>query len=116
MRYQASDFRGAFAVLSEVMAHHRDELGELDAQNGDGDLGVSMSAGYAAVAQSLGESTEDDDLGRLLLSCGKVFNEASPSSLGTITSFGLLGMAKALRGMAVWICQNLRPRCAPASR
>ena len=29
--------------------------------------------------------------------CSSVFNEAAPSSLGTITSFALLGMAKALR-------------------
>ncbi|NLM03446.1 MAG: dihydroxyacetone kinase subunit L, partial [Clostridiales bacterium] len=27
-----------------------------------------------------------------------VFNEAAPSSLGTITSFGLMGMARALKG------------------
>lgn len=32
------------------------------------------------------------------MKCGKTFNEASPSSLGTITSFGLMGMAKSLKG------------------
>lgn len=29
-----------------------------------------------------------------------LFNEAAPSTLGTITSFGLMGMAKALKGKA----------------
>lgn len=38
------------------------------------------------------------DLGKLILSCGKVFNAAAPSSLGTITAFGFMGIAKALKG------------------
>ena len=32
------------------------------------------------------------------MKCSSLFNEAAPSSLGTITSFGLMGMAKKLKG------------------
>ena len=95
----------AFAAISRVMDENKDYLIELDQQNGDGDLGISMSDGYRAVAASLA-AAEETDLGRLLMKSASVFNEAAPSSLGTITSFGLLGMAKALKGRSdVTLCE-----------
>jgi len=93
----ASDIKGAFLCISAVMDANKNYLVELDQQNGDGDLGVSMSNGFKAVCDGLSAS-EEKDLGRLFMSAGKLFNEASPSSLGTILSFGMTGMAKALRG------------------
>lgn len=89
--------RKVFASISGGMTQNRDYLIELDAQNGDGDLGISMDNGFKAVSDWLCRSDETD-LGRLFLQCGKVFNEAAPSSLGTIISFGLMGMAKVMKG------------------
>ena len=83
--------------ISDIMTANKDYLIELDQQNGDGDLGISMSAGYEAVKEFVLVS-EERDLGKLLMKCSSVFNEAAPSSLGTITSFGFMGMAKALKG------------------
>ncbi len=85
------------ASISAVMTENRDYLIQLDQQNGDGDLGISMSDGYRAVAAFVA-GAEETDLGRLLMKAALTFNEAAPSSLGTITSFGLMGMAKALKG------------------
>lgn len=93
----AVSLREALACVSARMDENKDYLVELDAQNGDGDLGISMSGGYRAVAAFLAQ-TQETDLGRLLMQSSKVFNEAAPSSLGTITAFGLMGMAKALKG------------------
>jgi len=93
----AQDIKKAMGAISALMTEHKDYLIELDAQNGDGDLGISMSGGYAAVVAFL-ETAEETDLGRLMMQCSGVFNEAAPSSLGTITSFGMLGMAKSLKG------------------
>ena len=83
--------------ISDIMTANKDYLIELDQQNGDGDLGISMSAGYEAVKEFV-LASEERDLGKLLMKCSSVFNEAAPSSLGTITSFGFMGMAKALKG------------------
>lgn len=94
---KADDIKGAFWSISAVMDENKDYLVELDQQNGDGDLGVSMSNGFRAVTEGLALSGEKD-LGRVFMNAGKLFNEASPSSLGTILSFGMTGMAKALRG------------------
>jgi dihydroxyacetone kinase-like protein len=94
---KACDVIEIFSYISEVMTQNKEYLIELDQQNGDGDLGISMSAGFNAVASYL-KTTEEKDLGRLFMSCSSKFNEAAPSSLGTILSLGMMGMARALKG------------------
>lgn len=89
--------QAAFSSISRLMAENREHLIQLDAQNGDGDLGISMDNGFRAVAGYV-HSPDETDLGRLFLKASKVFNEASPSSLGTILSFALMGIAKSLKG------------------
>lgn len=88
---------GAIAAISATMTENRQYLIELDQRNGDGDLGISMSDGFAAACSALNESAEND-LGRLLISASKAFNEAAPSSLGTIMSLYMMGMARLLKG------------------
>lgn len=85
------------AAISSLMSDNREYLVSLDQVNGDGDLGISMDDGFRAVSAFLDDS-EEEDLGQLLRQCANVLNEAAPSSLGTILSFGLMGMAKVLRG------------------
>ncbi len=89
----------AFRRISEVMNLNQDYLIELDQKNGDGDLGLSMNSGYKALAAYL-DGCPETDLGRILAKASAVFNEAAPSTLGTITSFFLMGMARALKGKA----------------
>jgi len=86
-----------FIEISTIMHENRDYLIRLDQQNGDGDLGISMDEGYRKVKEYL-EQAEEVDLGRLFMQSASVFNESAPSSLGTITAFGLMGIAKQLKG------------------
>lgn len=88
---------GAFGAIAQTMAQNKAYLTQLDARFGDGDLGISMSTGFAALSQSLG-ATAESDLGLLLLSGAQALNGAAPSTLGTILSFWLMGMAKPLKG------------------
>lgn len=83
--------------ISQIMTENKDYLIKLDQQNGDGDLGVSMSEGFAAAAAFV-NGTQESDLGKMLMQAGSTFNEAAPSSLGTIISFAFMGMAKSLKG------------------
>lgn len=94
---QVKDLAGAVAAISRTMEANRDYLVKLDQRNGDGDLGISMAEGYAAIARYLSE-TDEQDMGKALMKCSSLFNEAAPSTLGTISAFGLMGMAKALKG------------------
>lgn len=86
-----------FASISQKMTSNRDYLVELDAQNGDGDLGISMDTGFKAVSTYF-QNPDETDMGRLFMKASKVLNENAPSSLGTILSFVLMGMAKSLKG------------------
>ena len=94
--------RSAFArfvgTISQKMSENRDRLVELDQVNGDGDLGISMDDGFRALA-AFAQKSDEGDLGQLLREAAKVLNQSAPSSLGTILSFGLMGMAKSLRGV-----------------
>jgi len=93
----AQTLRMAMGEIASVMAENRQYLIELDQRNGDGDLGISMSDGFAA-ASAFVNTSEESDLGKLLVGASKVFNEAAPSSLGTIMSFCMMGMARTLKG------------------
>lgn len=91
----AADVHAAMSRLAQKMESCKEMLVELDQQNGDGDLGLSMAGGFAAVA---GIDTQETDLGRLFMLMARCFNESAPSSLGTILSFGMMGMAQSLKG------------------
>ena len=87
-------------VLIEIAKTMEDEKGyliELDQQNGDGDLGISMSAGFNAAVNAFKDDS-GKDIGLGLLKAAMAFNEKAPSSLGTILSFGLMAMGKTFKG------------------
>ena len=82
-----------FEAIAAKIAEDKDYLVELDQQNGDGDLGISMNDGYSAAAKFL-KTCEHTDLGMALNKAADVFNENAPSSLGTITAFAMKGMGE----------------------
>ena len=86
-----------FENISNEMSKNRDKLIELDAVFGDGDLGVTMDEGFKALA-NFSKEEKEADFGKYFMKGAHVFNEAAPSSLGTIVSFIFMGMAKHLKG------------------
>lgn len=92
-----SDLLSAVTAICSEMESNKDLLISLDQQSGDGDLGISMTDGFNAVRSFL-ERSDEQDLGKLVMKSGSAFNEAAPSSLGTILSVGLMAMGKYLRG------------------
>jgi Dihydroxyacetone kinase len=79
------------------MKENKDYLLELDSKFGDGDLGISMVQGFDGINEFT-EKSEEKDLGKLFFGMSRVFNEMAPSSLGTIISFWMLGIASNLKG------------------
>ena len=75
--------KAAVSSIYEKITENKEYLILLDQQNGDGDLGLSMCGGFGAVCSYLA-SVEETDLGRVFMQASKTFNEAAPSSLGTI--------------------------------
>ena len=87
--------------LPRLAAHlesSAEELNGLDAQLGDGDLGVTMVRG----SRQLLEIREElpDDWGMALLKCAQAFTKTSGSSYGTILATGLMAMAKQKKGQS----------------
>ncbi|MBP1559230.1 MAG: dihydroxyacetone kinase subunit L [Oscillospiraceae bacterium] len=80
-----------------IMAENKDYLVELDAFCGDGDLGLTMSKGFAEAARIANESAEAD-LGKLLFTVGSGIAKIVPSTMGTLMGSGFLKAAKALKG------------------
>lgn len=82
------------AVRVEAAA---DELNAQDGRLGDGDLGVTVSKGWRAVADDLA-AAEPPDLGQAFLAAAKAFQRASSSSFGTLTATAFMSAAKATKG------------------
>ena len=95
--FDSGSVKSALEKIAAKMAEERQHLVQLDQRNGDGDLGISMADGYYAASNAVNASAEKD-LGKLLLAASRAFNEAAPSSLGTITSMCMMGMARVLKG------------------
>ncbi|MGI5065170.1 dihydroxyacetone kinase subunit L [Treponema putidum] len=83
--------------IAKTMENEKDYLIELDQQNGDGDLGISMSAGFNAAVNAFKDDS-GKDIGLGILKAAMAFNEKAPSSLGTILSFGLMAMGRTFKG------------------
>ncbi|MDO5033361.1 MAG: dihydroxyacetone kinase subunit L [Eubacteriales bacterium] len=90
------NFIQGLQAISRVMQENRDYLIKLDQRNGDGDLGISMSNGFQAV-YDYAAGNQDQPFANLVFRCSATFNEAAPSSLGTILAFIFMGMGKYLK-------------------
>lgn len=93
-----------------VMAENKDYLIELDAFCGDGDLGLTMSKGFAEVARIANES-EETDLGKLFLAISKGMANIVPSTMGTLMASGFMKAAKAMKGKTEMTCEDLAVFC-----
>lgn len=85
------------AALSRVAAAMQDtavELNAADSALGDGDLGITVSRGFAeAAAVDLPE-----DLGLAFMECANAMQRVSSSSFGTLLATAAMSAAKALKG------------------
>ncbi|MFB4352400.1 dihydroxyacetone kinase family protein [Microbacterium sp. LS_15] len=88
--------RGIRGVMP-LWAQHADELRDLDAALGDGDLGITVSSGAAAIVRAVDDASADDPA-QLMLAAGEAFATANPSTFAALVGGGMLASASALRG------------------
>ncbi len=94
------DAGGALAILERiaaVMAAEKERLIELDQAVGDGDLGLTMAAGFGGAAKDAAGFGETEP-GRLFMRAGMAINKYAPSTMGTIMATGFLRGGKAVAG------------------
>lgn len=96
MGFTVTDLRAAAAAVASAAAAARDELNAQDGKLGDGDLGITVAHGFAAVAEDA--AAFPDDLGQAFLACSKAFQRVSSSSFGTLVATAFMSAAKATKG------------------
>ncbi|MDT4934805.1 MAG: phosphoenolpyruvate---glycerone phosphotransferase subunit DhaL [Pseudonocardiales bacterium] len=74
----------------------RDELRDLDAAIGDGDLGITISEGARAIREGLADLGDDATVGTILRTAAQRFATANPSTMSALVAGGLLAASREL--------------------
>ncbi len=83
--FRAEHFVELMRIIALDITGNKELLTRLDAAAGDGDLGVNMELGFCTIWKKLDEDPPAD-LSTAFYRCGTLFNQAAPSTLGTILS------------------------------
>ena len=97
----------------EDMEASQEELRELDARAGDGDLGVTVTLGCRAVRELL-HCLSGEDIGDVLQKSGAAFNAAGASTFGTLMATVLMRAGRAAKGMTSVGVKDLAAMAASA--
>ncbi len=89
-----------FTSVGNLFLEKKEELCEMDARLGDGDLGLTMSKGYAALPDFMRAEAEaaGGDIGKMLMKAGMKMSSLVPSTMGFLMSTGVMEGGKALKG------------------
>jgi phosphoenolpyruvate---glycerone phosphotransferase subunit DhaL len=83
-----------------LMQENKEFLIELDSAVGDGDLGLTMTAGFDA-AREIIQGYSGNDLGKALMAAGMQMAKTVPSTMGTLVGSGFMEAGRSVRGMSV---------------
>lgn len=95
-RLDTAALRTGLARMADRMIACREELNAADAALGDGDIGVAVSEGFAAVKAEL--QGLPDDLGMALMKCAQALTRVRASSFATLLATGVMAAATVLKG------------------
>lgn len=98
--YNSKNLDALFEGVAQIFAEKKDELCEMDARMGDGDLGLTMDKGYGALPGLIRENAVEGDVGMTLMKAGMKMASLVPSTMGTLMSSGIMEGGKALKGQA----------------
>jgi phosphoenolpyruvate---glycerone phosphotransferase subunit DhaL len=98
MSMTSKQLRALLTHALGALPAHAEELRELDAALGDGDLGITVRAGSEAVVKAIGALPDDAAINDVLLAAGKAFSTANPSTFAALVGGGLLAAAKTMQG------------------
>ena len=90
------DLPGLFESIAKVFVEKKDELCAMDANMGDGDLGLTMSKGYSAMPDLIRENTVENNIGKTLFKAGMKMSSVVPSTMGTLMASGIMEAGKSL--------------------
>lgn len=98
---ETSELRSLLLAVMPEMGQYEEQLRELDAAIGDGDLGITVASGAAAITEALELLPEDVCDRDALIVAAQAFAEANPSTFAALTGAGALAAAEVLRDRSV---------------
>ncbi|MDR5881022.1 DAK2 domain-containing protein [Caballeronia sp. LZ032] len=98
MSVTSQELRDILTRTLNALPAHADELRDLDAALGDGDLGITVQSGSVAVVKALAALPAEATLNETLLAAAKAFSTANPSTFAALIGGGLLAAAKTVNG------------------
>lgn len=93
MTYGISEIKSVLTACAQKVSSRKEQLEQIDSMTGDGDLGISMYKGSAAVV-SAAELYDGNDLGQFFMRCAMEMNKAAPSTMGTLICAGFMQLGK----------------------
>ena len=106
-KYSVEQLPLLFEGVASMFAEKKEELCEMDAQMGDGDLGLTMDKGYGALPELIRQNAEAGDIGKTLVKAGMKMAGLVPSTMGTLMSSGVMEGGKALKGKSEFGAEEL---------
>ncbi|HHW02631.1 MAG TPA: dihydroxyacetone kinase subunit L [Thermoanaerobacterales bacterium] len=94
-----SEVKQIFGEIKKVIDDNKEFLIKLDAAMGDGDLGLTMTAGFDAIVKEI-KNTSDNDMGNVIAKMGMVMSNVAPSTLGTLLATAMMRAGKIVKGYA----------------
>lgn len=91
---KGEELRGALSRAFDRLAEAKDELRELDSAVGDGDLGITVSAGARAATEAMQSLPDDATPHAVVVACAMAIASANPSTFAALTAAGMLSGAK----------------------
>ena len=114
-----AEFVRIFDALTMDLTAREEELRTLDAALGDGDLGITVRAGFEAAAKSLhgapAGGAAPDDIGAALAAAGPAFMNANASTMGTLMGTALMRAGKVVRGQNTLTLADAARMCRAAA-
>ena len=95
MELTSQDLRLGLQRIAVAAQGFAPELNAADGALGDGDLGITVSKGFAEAEAA----TLPADVGLAFMECAKAFQRASSSSYGTLVATAFMSAAKACKGL-----------------
>ena len=98
-----AELTALFDSVAAIMAENAERLCAMDANMGDGDLGLTMKKGFGALPGLIAD-IDEADLGKRLAKAGMKMSSVVPSTMGTLMSSGVMEGGKRLSG-----CEAIGP-------
>lgn len=96
-----------FKAIHANVSTNRDYLIKLDSELGDGDLGLTMEAGFCKICETVDSLRDEKDLGVFIKKLGFAMAGAVPSTMGTLMASAIMKSGEAVAGKEVITAEDL---------